>query len=376
MNQRSTCGASVAVVSFAIAGTILSGCAPTSASAAPTKHAAATQTDGSLPSTLIIGPASSKVPQGEAPVIDEANATSVREAALWESLPIQSLDWQPDSSRFAVDEGLPGSITFYDVSTYASIPLVAQIDITGISFSPTGGEIAASGYPGGIARLFDSKTGAIIKEADGSERCGAGTMIEFRPDGKSIVIGASWQEESYVDLWDLNASVCHRAIFRHPGWLIGISLSPDGSKLLATFGPGSGVAEGVLWDFDRNAIRCAFRAWGIPHFMPGGKSFAVMDPKNGLSIWESDGCSKVEDIGAVGEAFDISPNGALIAVARSDTLQLWSLRHKLLVASTAIAVDQPTYVRFSPNGRLIIVAESGGGNRPGKITLCEVPSTG
>ena len=153
--------------------------------------------------------------------------------------------------------GLPGSTgsvrageaEVWNVARNARITTV-KADLYGVlavALSPDGRILATEGAES-IVRLWDARTGALIREFDerGTE---VWSILDFSPDGRRLAVAGG---EGTVTLWDVETGTLES---RLDGRLSGSSLtglftdidfSRDGKRLLMTMEDG----RGIVWDVD------------------------------------------------------------------------------------------------------------------------------
>lgn len=96
---------------------------------------------------------------------------------------------------------LPTHITLYDM---ALTPLVTyavelRLDAASLSLSPDGAALASVDYGGGVV-VFDARTGAILRSADGSIASGT----SWSPDGRMIAAGDTDQDDGALYMLELD----------------------------------------------------------------------------------------------------------------------------------------------------------------------------
>jgi Tol biopolymer transport system component len=136
--------------------------------------------------------------------------------------------FSPDGTQI-LTSGQPGDNTarLWDVQTATQ---VLTITLEGIViraiFSPDGKNIL-TGSNDGIARLWDARTGEMLREFKG--HTDRNTGLDFSPDGKLIVTGSP---DKTARLWDVQTTKEVRKFTGHTGGVRGVTFSPDGKYIL------------------------------------------------------------------------------------------------------------------------------------------------
>jgi WD40 repeat protein len=178
----------------------------------------------------------------------------------------------PAGSMLAFVHERGGTAEVWDVarrSRIAKLPVDSDSRFYyAIAFSPDGRTLATGGLEDPIVRVWDVRTGKLIRELD-QGNAGAKTL-DFSPDGRILAVSGY---APVASLWDLATGARIGPTLRAGSRRADIDWSPDGRELLMTAADG----RGALWDVDpeswaRRACRLANRTltpeeW--EEFLPG-----------------------------------------------------------------------------------------------------------
>ena len=150
-------------------------------------------------------------------------------------------------------------------------------------FSPDGQYILGAVGNEPVARLWDAKTGALVREFTGHSNFVTG--VTFSPDGKTI---ATSSLDNTVRLWNVQTGQEIRQFLGHIEAVWSVAFSPDGKTLL------SGSIDGTvrLWDAEtgKGLRRLAGHAAGVESaiFSPDGKFIATASDDGTARLWDVD----------------------------------------------------------------------------------------
>jgi WD40 repeat protein len=221
------------------------------------------------------------------------------------------------------------------------------------------GKSLASLDSNGRALLWDVATGRQSEEQpEGFDGLRA---LAFSPDGTNLAGG---KLDSTVVFWDLKSLKVQAELHVHPSPVNGLAYSPDGRMLASVSGDGTLV----LWQTPGysliHQLRSPTRTGGIALAPDGGS----------LAISHCDGEVRIRQVGAprysalVGRfscparGLAFSPDGGTLAASAisSPQILLWDLSARRLRTTLIGPASGVTALAFSPDGRLLVAAGSGG----------------
>jgi WD40 repeat protein len=239
----------------------------------------------------------------------------------------RTLAFSPDGKTLAISGFYNREITLWDLQKNEFIRELPQ-NARSMEFSKDGAMLAAAGQDA-IVRLWDPRTGAVLKEFKGHQ--GALYAVAISSDGRLLASGGGGDGtapgQNEVRLWDVatgkEIAQLHEDEGRQPrlrGWVYSIDFSPD-AALLAVASP----YAVRIWDVARRKqIHClsecshdaAFSPVANRLALPG--DFGIYDPQSGQQVAKLSG--DVDVYGCVA----YSHNGRLIASGNKDGyVQLW-----------------------------------------------------
>lgn len=227
-----------------------------------------------------------------------------------------------------------------------------------VAFHPTRPLLAVPSRVEGRVRLWDVQAN---REEANLEHPGGPHTVAFTPDGGALL--AAGDHRLYV--WDLIGGGEKRAVAGHQGVVNDVRFSPDG-RFFATAGADTRVC---LWD--ARELRRLSRLETDPSplakaqrvaFHPDGKSLAVVDWHGGATVHDVSNPTQprvatrllAPDAPLLGSLlFDVrfSPDGTGVVAAGANGVRWWPGGAE----PRTLASDAATTVRFSPDGRQLIV---------------------
>ena len=230
---------------------------------------------------------------------------------------------------------------------------VPAVDLYCLAFSPDGATLATGGYAGSV-QLWDIGTGdclATLKLGSSAVR-----SLAFAPDGTVLAVS---EERKGTRLWNL--AQARETFLANP--LTSMSapvFSPD-ARLMAV---NSLVGQVVLWDRATGQKRLTAHGAGVA-FAPDSRSLAVtgsdggtlemIDTETGSELW------KTESGWSQGRRVAFSPNGKTIISDQGGVLRFFDAatgRERL--GSNEAHEGGVSFVRYTPDGRLILTAADDG----------------
>jgi WD40 repeat protein len=225
----------------------------------------------------------------------------------------------PDGSRIATVIGY--TVRIWDARTGAPLvtfsspgDLIESLriypSIESLAFNPSGDLIITAGN-NNIPRLWDAKTGAVIRTFPGSER--ASNSAAFSPDGSSLITVTG----DGTHIWAIKTGALRATISGyHGGAGDSAAFNQDGSRVVDT--------DGRVWD-----TRTGAHVATLSGRQQGFRS----------ALWSA----------------EFSPDGSRIVTASDDkTAQIWDAETGSLLATLAGHEDRVMQAAFSPDGRRVV----------------------
>jgi WD40 repeat protein/transcriptional regulator with XRE-family HTH domain len=272
---------------------------------------------------------------------------------------VQSVAFAPSGTILAAGSA-DDTVRLWDVSNPASPrPLGRPLTgpgsvVTGVAFSPDGRLLAAASQDHKLW-LWQISDGRTIPDGTLTGAVNWLNAVAFSPDGTAVAAGTS---DASVLVWNL-ATRSLTATLPHPQPVT--SLAWDGSGRLA-----AGDADGTvsLWTLPAPVLLTGNAPSGVA-YSPGGQTLAAGGQN--VQLWDAVRRTLIATrplpAGTITNAITYSPDGDMIAIARSDGTA-W-----LLDARTLAPVGQPfrvtatgnaESVAFSPDGKLLATAGDDG----------------
>jgi WD40 repeat protein len=282
--------------------------------------------------------------------------------------------FSPDARVFATGD-CQGHVTLWDTTTGAPTLTLdigeggSFVCISGLVFSPDGKRLAVSiGFGLYIVDLTTHQS--LVFTVNGKTAVFSDSLT-FSPNGQYLVTSTILASD-YLDVWDTRTGTLVHVLTRsRPPVDIGYgyALSPDGT-LLAIAQQGGDVTLLDGHDYSAVATLHGPTASGTyitdAAFSPDGKVLAALNSAGGITLWQVRSRTLIGSfpvLTAYGEGFSslaFSPDGQLLAVHLGQTFGLWyTTTHQPVIA--AQRTDTPVEdLTFSPDGRLLVEAQSDG----------------
>jgi eukaryotic-like serine/threonine-protein kinase len=229
-----------------------------------------------------------------------------------------------------------------------------------LAFSPDARWLATPGGDKDL-KVWDAANGQEVMTLPGNEE---GILrLAFSPDGRRL---ASTSEDRKVKVWDTNTwrEVC--TFDGHTKSVYGLAFSPD-SRLVASTGRDDKV---YVWDaatgaelYDLEGKVTNVRPVHLA-FSPDGRHLAFGGADSVVKVWDVRIGREVHTLRGHEEAVysvAFSPDGGLLASAGWDNkVKVWDLttgRENFTLE--AVFLGSPWRVEFSPDGRLLALADNG-----------------
>ncbi len=190
------------------------------------------------------------------------------------------------------------------------------------------GSLFASSSDDGTLKLWDGKTGNLVKSLSAGEKVG---LFKFNPDGKYIaaIVGedpGSFFKPAEVIIWEVKPGNLVKRIEGFDKGLQALSFSPDGKYLVT----GARDTKASLWKIPSGDIAKTFEGhkYWVSHasFSPDGK-YLLTGTADEFILWDVAAGEKIESSIAAGQGLTsvvFSPDGKVIATTSTDnTVKLW-----------------------------------------------------
>ena len=222
--------------------------------------------------------------------------------------------------------------------------------------APDGGSIALQD---GTLRVYDTRTGACL--ADFGTVSPTPSLLAYQPDGRAILSARTGCPKLTMHELETRESL---PLLPCPQPIVSLAASPTGQIAVQTaeaelhvYTPAAGswrrIADSVKLQPPPSVPRFSAAGDQLAVSTTGGR-LALIDPRDGR-IMHRFPSGAYQDI-----AF--SPDGARLAICGFDTGTVWDCRESLAVGTLLpfSAVKGRRALQFTPDGRRIIVGESGG----------------
>jgi WD40 repeat protein/serine/threonine protein kinase len=297
----------------------------------------------------------------------------------------------PDERRFCT-ASRDGTARICDAGTGQEVvpPLKHQGAVRDAAFSPDGRLVVT--IAGQSARLWNAATGASAGPElrhDGPVLCAA-----FDKDGTRLVTGG---QDKRARLWDVPEGRPHRSDLKHDQAVVFACFSPDGTCVATASEDGSAL----VWTADGKPIsRHLYHRACVNHlsFSPNGQYLATGSSDNSVIVWDvaNRGKAVTHVMPSNGDVLRVrfSPDGRRILVAsESGIVQLWQPAHAFRKPTPtpsfmrpAPTPDNPFKVKsadarlevISPDGSTLQVRNAKSGTsvgpvlRPGGSVICAI----
>jgi WD40 repeat protein len=314
------------------------------------------------------------------------NVVSLSPIKEWKLYSVMAIAWSPNSSDFAIagmssDDNSSPTLFAYNVGDSETKWSAHAYGGLSLTYRPDGRAIAVPELFGG-AFLFDATTGQDIKEivdpVQEKGQCIGKVRIAYSPDGSKIVTMDSdfgpGQESTTIFIWDAVKNQCLGTLIDEQGSSFDFKLSSDGrflalvlrdvrvnndSGVLKYFGP-----QVQVWDIEIQRQICSFNAGNLAAgaLDPNGGFIATADASGneGVNLWDMKSCKFLYALGRTESdsnsliSMTISPDGQLLAIGSTNTIQIWRLSNRKLLFESNRLKSAVKILSFSPNGNYLL----------------------
>ena len=228
-----------------------------------------------------------------------------------------------------------------------------------LDWSPDGSMFLTEGpEESGLVDIRDAATGRSLREFRGHD--GDVNMVAFNADGTLL---ATSGDDGAVHVWDPRTGEAVQSFAGQAGGQVwGVSFSPDGSRVAASFSN-----EEVVRIYD---VSSGGLVSEVPHVVPGlttsfspdGRRLAipVFDSAGGLVVDVQTGRRLLTLPGSGSVDADFSPDGRWISLASLDSVEVHSARTGLRRFSVSGHRSQVVQADWSPDGSRLATGSSDG----------------
>ncbi len=223
--------------------------------------------------------------------------------------------------------------------------------VQAVAFSPNGRLLAVADVSNKVQlwAVPDGPQQSVIDTGSNHVKC-----LSFSPDGRRLAVGKDCRT---IGIWSVADGTCEKKFEAHDDDVVALTyVGPDGKWL----------ASGAE---DRKVKLWATADWSCTATLPGheanlsavsasadGRLLASTDEDGVIKIWSlPDGACLATLTGKGGRCATISPDGKLLAAdGRDGDVVLWGVAEKKVIATLSGHGDRIKFVRFSPDGRLLV----------------------
>ena len=324
------------IVSLALVGCASSAKAPVASAPAPA--ADKTASAAAAPSVAKVAPKpSAAVEVVEAPAQPALAKKAPVASVLWQARALAKPQFKP------VAEPKPELL-------WSSSP-EPSAEVRSIAYSPDG-KTLASGLSGGQIRLWDARSGALLRTLDG--HANEVHSVAFAPDGNTL---ASGSEDKTIKLWDARSGELLRTLEGHINWVTSVAFAPDG-KTLASSSYDNTIK---LWDARSGELLRTLeghtRTVYSVAFAPDGSTLASSSSDDTIKLWDARSGEVLRTLeGHTSSVWSVAfaPDGSTLASSSDDkTIKLWDARSGELLRTLEGHTSWVTSVAFAPDGNTL-----------------------
>ena len=315
--------------------------------------------------TLTVTPVGALTPQ-PTPVVQNAPNFPViqaREIQRWGEGTADTTIWSPDGKEIAI--GMKSGISFRDAQTLKPIRFLnTDSAVNVLTYRPDSRQLAV-GLMNGTLRVYDPKTGAVIREMPKAE--GFPWDLAFNPDGRELLVTVESGSTGII-LWNVETGQVINTLPVIPDTFRKVLFLPDGQALAYQHdGPKHDV-----WDVRTGAVIRRFSTtWAHgTAYSADGQLFATASQEGVLQVLRpaGDGFQPVARLDGQPDVWStgFSPDGTLLAFGNNrGQVGIWDFRQGKVRFTLHTADDTPVgdhqvkIEAFSPDGRFLLSKGAG-----------------
>jgi WD40 repeat protein len=286
---------------------------------------------------------------------------------------VDSVAMSPDGSLVATAAG-EGGIRLYDAKTGALLRTIGDVGDRDVVFSPDGRTLTAAGFHmDKLVKIVDVQTGERLMTLAGHTEWEADATA-FSPDGKLL---ASTGVDKQILVWELATGKLRHQIKDQPYRAAALAFSPDS----ATLASGGGDKQIHLWDMatgQRRGSLAGHRDWIVAiAFAPNGKTIASASCQWGFHrghnwelpqgsppeqcewrLWEVGSGKLLRKVADTGRMLSLTfaPSGTSLACGIGQEVRLYNLSGETAARVVTRHDATVTSIAFTPTGDAIVSA--------------------
>jgi WD40 repeat protein len=241
--------------------------------------------------------------------------------------------------------------------------------VQAVAFSPDGQRLLCAEQGPHLAEL-DARTGAVGRRIEAHPKNSV-NGVAYAPDGSTFAT-ASW--DMTVKLWRAEDATLLATLSGDEDSFGGVRFSPDGRHVVA------GSGQVTVWAADSGKIVRRVEGHSVVEFSPDGRRLVSVGEgpkkKGEIVLIETAGWTVVRKTAAHARACNavcFSPDGRFLATSGDDKQVLvWEVAGGKQVAKVegrSSANSGMIGLAWSPDGRALACADSGGFRQPGRVAL-------